>query len=224
MAEVSRYTADLLDQIGRSLSQRAYNQLLDMLMKREIPVGTVLQERRLAEILQISRTPTREALYRLETEGFITRKPGRVLIVKEFSDRELIEILHVRKILEAESATLAAGRIPVSELNAIEAEIQELLAKDGPTASEDWDVDDRFHSMIALHSGNGALAKIIQDLRLKTHMFNLDRMPERFEAGHREHLEVIAALRENDKEKARAGIEQHIENVKRSIIQKLSQM
>jgi DNA-binding GntR family transcriptional regulator len=224
MADAARYTAELLDRKERSLSQRAYDRILDMLIKREIPVGTVLQERRLAEILQISRTPAREALYRLETEGFITRKPGRVLIVKEFSARELIEILHVRKILESEGASLATGRIPTSELDAIETGILELMGKPSPTAAEDWEVDEQFHRMIAQYSGNTALAKMIQDLRLKTHMFNLDRVPERFEAGHREHLEVIASLRENNRDRARAAIEQHIENVKRSIIQKLSQM
>lgn len=204
-----------------SLSQMAYNALLDQLIRREIAVGSVLQERRLAEALAISRTPVRDALNRLESEGFITRKPGGVLVVKEFSTRELIETLHVRQILETEGARLATGRIPVAELDEVEAEIRALLAAPAPNAEKDWEVDSRFHSMIAARSGNAVLAKHIHDLRLKTHMFNMDRVPERFEIGHREHLSIIDALRREDREAARAGLYAHIENVKLSIIEKL---
>jgi len=224
MADASQYTAGLLDQNGRSLSRRAYDRILDMLIKREIPLGMVLQERRLAEILEISRTPIREALNRLETEGFVIRKPGRVLVVREISIRELIEILHVRKVLEADCITLAADTIPPSELDRVERAIRALLENPSPTAVEDWDVDEQFHGMIAQHTGNALLAKMVHDLRLKTHMFNLDRVPERFEAGHREHLDIIKALHAKNKDRAKAGIEQHIENVKHSIIQKLSQI
>jgi len=212
---------DTADEREASLSQVAYNALLDRLIRRQIPVGSVLQERRLAETLDMSRTPVREALNRLESEGFVTRKPGRVLVVKEFSTRELIETLYVRQILETESVGLATGRIPAAELDAAEAAIHALLAKSEPSADEDWEVDSRLHRTIAERSGNAVLAKMIHDLRVKTHMFNMDRVPERFEIGHREHLAIIDALRRGDRDAARAGIQTHIENVKLSIIEKL---
>jgi DNA-binding GntR family transcriptional regulator len=208
----------------RSLSQMAYDRLLEQMIAREIPVGSVLFERRLADSLQISRTPVREALNRLESEGFVTRKPGGVMIVKEFSVREMIETLHVRQVLEVESVRLATGRIPAEELAAIADQIRVLLASPSPSAEEDWTVDSRFHTTIAAHSGNGILAKMIHDLRLKTHMFNMERVPERFETGHREHLAIIAALEREDRAAARAGIHEHIENVKKSIIRKLSEI
>lgn len=210
-----------LEEREESLSQMAYNDLLDRLIKREIPVGSVLQERRLAEALAISRTPVRDALNRLESEGFITRKSGGVLVVKEFSTRELIETLHVRQVLEMEGVRLATGRIPPDELDEVEAAIRTLLAAEVRSAEDDWEVDSRFHRMIAERSGNAVLAKHIQDLRLKTHMFNMDRVPERFEIGHREHLAIIDALRRGDRDAARAGIQAHLENVKLSIIEKL---
>ncbi|QJP14977.1 GntR family transcriptional regulator [Starkeya sp. ORNL1] len=210
-----------LEEREESLSQMAYNDLLDRLIKREIPVGSVLQERRLAEALAISRTPVRDALNRLESEGFITRKSGGVLVVKEFSTRELIETLHVRQVLEMEGVRLATGRIPPAELDEAEVAIRALLAADEPSAEEDWEVDSRVHRMIAEKSGNAVLAKHIHDLRVKTHMFNMDRVPERFEIGHREHLAIIEALRRGDRDAARAGIQAHIENVKLSIIEKL---
>ncbi|MCS0495774.1 GntR family transcriptional regulator [Ancylobacter mangrovi] len=222
MKDREEETRATLEPAPRALSQMAYDQLLDRLIKREIPVGAVLQERRLAESLDISRTPVREALNRLESEGFVTRKPGRVLVVKEFSTRELIETLHVRQIMESEAISLAAPRIPPGELDAVEADIHALLAQQNPSAEDDWQVDSALHRMIAHHSGNGVLAGMIENLRVKTYTFNLDRMPERFEIGHREHLVMIDALRRRDREGARAAIQQHIENVKHSIILKLS--
>ncbi|WAT06654.1 GntR family transcriptional regulator [Rouxiella badensis] len=107
--------ADLIGEREQNLSTKAYEVLLNMLINRELPVNTVLQERRLAELLNISRTPVRDALNRLENEGFIIRAGGRTPVVKEFSIRELIETLHVRRTLESEAASLAAGRVPVSE-------------------------------------------------------------------------------------------------------------
>jgi DNA-binding GntR family transcriptional regulator len=208
----------------RSLSRTAYEQLLDKLMRREIPVGSVLLERRLAEQMEMSRTPVREALNRLENEGFVTRQPGGLLVVREFSVRELIETLHLRQILEAESVSLATGRIAEAEIDSIAQAIEALMAKAEPTAEEDWAVDSRFHQTIADHSGNAALAKLIFDLRLKTHMFNLERVPERFEVGHREHLAVLAALKRQDRDAARDGIRTHIENVRLSIIEKLNRI
>lgn len=222
MSEQPVSLASLFEQPEKSLSRRAYDLLMDQLIRREIPAGSVLQERRLAESLDISRTPVREALNRLETEGFITRTAGRQLVVKEFSTRELIETLHVRLIMEMESVGLATGRIAEADLDALEGEIRALLSGPSPTADQDWAIDCRFHSMIADASGNAVLARMINDLRLKTYMFNLNRVPERFEIGHQEHLRIIAALRARDREGARDGIRTHIENVKQSIIKKLS--
>lgn len=209
------------DDREKSLGQTAYDSLLDRLIRREIPIGAVLQERRIADILEMSRTPVRDALNRLESEGFVTRLPGGVLVVREFSTRELIETLHVRQILEVESVRLAAGRIPASELDAVEAEIRVLLAAPAVDAERDWAVDSRFHAMIAGYSGSAVLAKLIHDLRLKTHMFNMNRVPERFEIGHREHCAIIESLREGDAGSASEWIRLHIENVKQGILEKL---
>ena len=216
--------AAFLDERERSLSQRAYDHLLDRLIRREIAVGAVLQERRLAEMLAISRTPVRDALNRLESEGLLTRKAGGILVVTEFSTRDLIETLHVRQVLEMESVWLATGRIQTAELDALETDIRDLLTAEEPSSEDDWIIDSRFHGLIAERSGNTVLAKHINDLRLKTHMFNMDRVPERFVIGHHEHLAVIDALRRGDREQARAAIRAHLENVKLSIIEKLRSM
>lgn len=214
----------LLSVQKKSLGQKAYDRLLDMIITSEIPAGSVLQDRAISNLLNISRTPAREALFRLESEGFLARSPGRVLIVKEISVRDLIEILHIRRVLETESVTLATGRISPEILDSVAESIHALLAKSHPTVSEDWTVDDRFHGMVAHHSGNSALAKMIQDLRMKTRIFNINRVPERFILGNREHLAMIESLRRKDLDRARAQIQEHLDHVKESIVSKLCEI
>lgn len=222
--DASSYTTRLGARREQSLGQMAYDRLLDMLMRRDLPAGTVLHERRLAEMLDISRTPTREAMSRLETEGLIERQPGGMLVVKEFSLRELIEILHVRRLLERESVALATGRIPGAVLEDLRARIEDLMAAGDPDAPGNRELDRRFHELIADSSHNALLAKTIKDLRRKTQMFNLSRMPERFEAVHREHLAVLAALRAGDASGAADAIAAHLENFKQGIIRRLSEL
>ncbi|KNY24703.1 GntR family transcriptional regulator [Methylobacterium sp. ARG-1] len=222
--DAAAYASELGARRGQSLGLMAYDRLLDMLVRREIPAGTALHERRLAEMLDISRTPTREAMSRLETEGLVERQPGGMLVVKEFSLRELIEILHVRRLLERESVRLATGRIPQAELDRLRSDIEALLSAGDPLAPGNWELDRRFHELIADSSNNAILAKTIKDLRIKTQMFNLSRLPERFEPVHREHLAIVAALHAGDAAAAADAIEAHIENLKQSIIRRLSEI
>jgi DNA-binding GntR family transcriptional regulator len=224
MTSGSTYQGAYNDEKSNNLGETAYERLLDMMIKRELAANMVLQERPLADFLKISRTPLRYALNRLENEGFLDRTPGRALVVKAFSIRELMETLHVRAVLEMEAAKLSAGRIPADELDAIERDVQAILIAENPSAEEDWEVDSRFHNMMARHSGNSVIASMIETLRLKTHMFNLYRVPERFAVGHREHLAIIDALRRKDTIGAQQGILSHIENVKSGIIAKLSEI
>lgn len=214
--------AEMLTQTEQNLSEKAYEALLKMLINREIPVNTCLQERRLAEILDISRTPVRDALNRLENEGFIGRAAGRTQVVKEFSTRELIETLNVRRTLEAEAARLSAGRVPRQELDDMEAQIRQLMADENPSSEKDWALDSQLHATMALYSENRLLVQYIETLRLKTRMFNLRQLPERFDAGHMEHLAIIEGLRSTNPVAAATAVSEHIDNVKESILYRLS--
>lgn len=207
----------------KNLSEYAYDRLLDLMLNGTLPGGTALQERRLAEVLDISRTPIREALGRFEGEGLISRQAGRLLVVKEYTVREFIEILHVRQVMETETAGLTARRPPLAELAEMRAAVLGLMTGSEPSVTEHWAVDDQLHDLIAGNSGNHTMATMIRDLRRKTRIFNFTRMPERFEPGCREHLTIIDAIMSGDEAGAREAMSAHIENVKQSIIRKLGE-
>ena len=105
-----------------SLAASAYERLHGMVLSGVIAGGQVIQERRLAGQLGLSRTPVREALGRLEGEGLL-RREGRHLLCSNVSVAEVMEILSVRRLLEAEAARSAAVRLPLPQLEGLRAAI-----------------------------------------------------------------------------------------------------
>jgi DNA-binding GntR family transcriptional regulator len=207
---------------ARSLSERAYERLLDMLLSGELPAGTILQERRLAVALKISRTPIREALGRLEAEGLVSRQLGRLMTV-QISVQAYIEILNVRKLLEVEAAGLAASRkIDKTSAENVRAAIWALMETPSPTPAQHWAVDDMVHGVICRAGDNALLASMLRDLRRRTHVFNTRRIPSRLRPGCLEHLAIIDAVAAGDAAKARALMAEHIDNVKEAIVEQLA--
>lgn len=97
------------------------------------------------------------------------------------------------------------------------------MIKKVPLTDDDWAADARIHDLITSHCGNKMMADYIKTLRLKTHMFNLSATPERFEEGHREHLQIIQALRDNQPEVAQRLVAAHIDHIRDGIISRLNQ-
>lgn len=211
----------------KRLALQAYEQVLDLIMSRRIAPGTLLQERRLADHLQMSRTPVRDALLMLEGEGLLVRQGSRGLQVKSMNVEDFIENLSIRKLLEPEAARLAAGRVADEHLASLRDRLQALIrqAEAGGGAPERSDVrriDEELHSAISDAAGNRQMAAIIRTLRLQTQFFDLRSVPERFEATCREHLMIVEALRGDRPEEAANAMRTHLDGVRASIIARLS--
>ena len=207
-----------------SASNLAYDTLLDLIVTRTLPAGSVLREQALAETVGVSRTPLREALSRLAGEGLVARQANRSLVVKPITVRDYIEALHVRRLLEVETATRATGRLSAEVIGRLRARVEELMADPKPSVRDHWSVDDAVHDAICLAGGNDLMADIIKSLRRKTRLFNLKRMPNRFVPGCEEHLVLLDAIASGDREAAGEAMAGHIENVKLSILEKLAEI
>lgn len=209
-----------LDDMGeeKSLGERTYLLISDMILKGELAYGDPVQERRLAEHMNVSRTPVREAISRLEAEGFLERSGGRV-VVREVRLKEFVEILHVRKLLECDAVREAAKNADAKELQKIRGTIEKLMEKKSVTALELREVDDMFHNFIARSSNNSLVNELINDLRRRTAMFDHERLPDRKQPGSKEHLDIIDALEKRDGALASARMARHINNVHSSIFE-----
>lgn len=206
----------------QNLTQMVYDKLIEILIRGELRPGDVITERKMAERLNASRTPVREALGRLESEGLVYKQASRGVTVSPFSAEKFIEILNVRQLLEGDAARLAAGNLPKGRITEIRAIQAELAANPEPSLEDIWHADDILHGEIAQASGNELLANMIRDLRRMTHVFNAYRTAGRNGFTTPDSSALLDALETGDSAAAQKAMVDHIAGVKMEIIDRLS--
>ncbi len=200
------------------LSQVAYDFVLHMIVNRDLPGGTVIQERKLADSLGVSRTPMREALGRLEGEGWLVRLTDRLLLVKVVTLDEYLQALQVRRLLETEAIVIATPRMDKRKLEKLRADVQELSDHPNPTSDMHWKIDGILHGAIAEASGNAVMASVIANLRLITQLFEVQTVPRRITPGCAEHLAILDALIAGDPKTARKAMRTHLDRVRAGVM------
>ncbi|GGM66652.1 GntR family transcriptional regulator [Thermogymnomonas acidicola] len=208
-----------------NLSEVAYRSLINKIVYGEIHMGQTLTETQLIKLLGMSRTPIREALIALETEGLLFRT-GRSFSVLFLSAEEIKEMYQVRVILEAEAARLFAKNATEDNLRALAAVLDELRKLNESKNPEPYvlaDVSSRFHSTIAAGSGNRYVEKYANDIRLKLRVVrvslftSLDRMNDEL----KEHTEIFQSLKERDSEGAWKKMYEHETKTMQYVIEKV---
>lgn len=217
----------MLNQPDTRMALQAYEKILDMIMSRQLKPGGLIQERRLADHLQMSRTPVRDALLMLEGEGLLVRSEGRGLQVRFMDIKDFVDNLAVRELMEPEAARLSIGNLDQAALKELEIQLEELLVlarSGGPAPERDLvrNLDQSLHDMVAVGSGNAQIANIIRMLRNQTKIFDVRSIPQRLEATCLEHIEIIQALKQGHADAAAAAMRKHLAGVRRSIISHLA--
>ncbi len=214
----------ILDEKTSTLGHSTYERLRSMIFSGSLPAGEALQEKKLAERLGVSRTPVREAMTRLTMEGLVQRSAGLTPVVRRLSTSDFIEILHIRRLLEVEAAGLAAQKGGSEELADIRKRIAAFAQGHVPSPPDHIAADDQLHACVAALAGSSLLTGLIHDLRQKTKIFDMGRVPERFEPGIAEHLEIIDAIMSRDSVRAETAMRNHIDNVRMSVINHLRRL
>jgi DNA-binding GntR family transcriptional regulator len=205
-----------------SRSEAAYQGLLKILISGELRPNDVIMERRIAERLQVSRTPLREAVRRLEGEKLITRQSAGTLVVSPMSTEDFLNILQVRRILEGEAARRAASRISSDELQKIREQMVAVRNGGQPPGTDPNSLGRQLHELIAQAASNPILSSMIEDLGKRTRLFM--RVPEWRSQVTNEHLAIIDSLLLRDSEGARIAMEKHIDHLRVYILDKLSNL
>lgn len=189
----------------------AYAMILDAIERGDYSPGSRLVESELAERLGVSRTPVREALQRLETQGMLTRD-GRSLIVASLDHNQLAELYTVRAELEGLAARLAARHATAEEVRVLRGMTQDdrrLLGGDPRALSR---ANKRFHKLIHLASHNRFL---VQQLDLVHRSMALMATTSfaaegRDEVALAEHDQIAEAIAAGDGDAAYAALKSHI--------------
>ena len=201
------------------LSEKAYRLIKEKVVTLELPPSAVIDEHVLMQELDLGRTPIREALQRLDSEGLVNIVPRRGTFVNDISVTDLQKIFELRIVLEGFCARLAARRITEKQLEKMEKVLRELHDLQEGDSQSLMSIDKRFHRLLYASADNEFLADILDrlyDLSLRLWYLVLNRLDE-VRHSIEQHVQVFYALEEGDGAQAEAVIQKHIQEFQQSI-------
>lgn len=208
-----------------TLADRVYENLKQRILRQEFPCGERLNIAALAKDLNVSNTPVREAISRLEKVGLVKIIPYRGPYVRSLSASETAEVYDVRISLEVLAARLAALHADPESLARIEGRLEEYaLARIDGNRDEVLNADIRFHESVALASGNRTLIDMLAMLSDWTLLFMQFGVPPSRtpSASGATHESILEAIRSGDKELAASAMRKHLVVGKAALVQQLS--
>jgi DNA-binding GntR family transcriptional regulator len=196
----------------RSSGAGAYERLLRAIEEGELAPGRRLREAVLAERFQISRTPVREALGRLEAQGLVAHEPHRGASVAQLDYGQVSELYDLREVLEGTAARLAAIHASAVETEILEEMVvrDRTLLGDAPALAR---TNRLFHRQIHGAARNRFLQSTLETMRLSLVLLpgaTTLAAPDRASESLAEHAAIVAAIRAHDGDAAEAAARAHI--------------
>lgn len=191
--------------------QSAYRRLIDEIRSGALAPGARLREIELAERMGISRTPVREAIRQLESDGLVSHLPRQGATIRSLDHAEVVELYEMRAVLEGTAARLAAraaSDIELAELVALNAELAAV-----PAGAQAREINRIFHRTLIEAARNRFLIKAMSALQKTLLILGPTTLaePERAVAAVAEHGAVLDALQSRDGAGAEVAMRAHVE-------------
>jgi len=193
------------------------------IIKRELAPGTRLVESELAQVMQVSRWPIRQAIMRLEQENLVVRYPNRGAYVIDFTEDDVREIYDLRRLLEGHCAREACVRLTPTDIETLEkhiASLHSLIERSDFAAAADPDI--AFHRTIFDIAGSARLRTMWELLVAPVHTLlvlrNARRSRDVSYGTRRAHLDILEALKSGDPNRAEAAAVRHLEGSVQSLV------
>ncbi len=184
--------------VRRTLHVEVLTRLRDMIIEGRLEPGARINETVVGRQLGVSRTPLREAIKTLVSEGLVAILPAKGAVVRSFSQADLAKSLETLKILEQNAGRLACERASDAEIAHIESLHSQMLTRYAARERLDYfKLNQMIHSAIVAASGNHILAELHGTLqaRVKRARYVGNGQPEKWSAAVEEHDEMIRALK-----------------------------
>jgi DNA-binding GntR family transcriptional regulator len=197
------------------LRQSVYEALVELVVEGRLRPGQHLVETELARQLGVSRQPVREALHRLEAEGWVDMRPNQGAFVHVPTDEEVDQLLDARELLEVETARLAAQAATADDLARLR-----LICREGEAVVEAGDtgrfvtVNNQFHAELARVAGNAVLAELAEIVGRRVRWYYRQVAPMRGHESCAEHRDMVEALEAGDRERASSIARKHTERTR----------
>ena len=199
--------------INRPLYEDVADRLREQIFSKELAPGSWLDEQSLAKQFGISRTPMREAIKVLASEGLITMKMRRGAYVTEVARKDLEQIFTILSLLEGEAAREAAAKASEEELNQLDYWHHRLeKAAADRDIEQFFEINGKFHELIREIAGNCWMNGVIEDLRkvLKLHRRDSLTSTGRLQNSLIEHRAILNALLKRDQAGAESIMRKHM--------------
>lgn len=208
----------------KSLNQLAYESIHAEILDGKLSPGTRIKQEELTERLGVSRTPVREALRRLGTEGLIQFVRRNVAIVSAIPRKRIEEIFELRILLEGHAAERASEVVDQKALEKMRRMIQEMDASHSKKQIEKLlSKNAEFHRYISSLSGNETLIQMLEMIWRDIRRLRIEYLytPEGHQRSVREHKELVNALESKDKKVIRKVVHQHSQHTMEGILDTL---
>lgn len=210
----------------KPLREIVFETLREAIINATLKPGERLMEIQLAEEMGVSRTPVREAIRKLELEGFVVMVPRKGAYVAGISMKDIADVFEIRAAMEGLAAGLAAERITEEELE----QLERILVKVGECVNNSdleklIEVDTEFHDTLFKASRNERLVQIVSNLREQIQRFRTASLatPGRMQFALQEHKNIVEAVSDRNVELAQSLAREHIENAENSMLDVLKE-
>jgi DNA-binding GntR family transcriptional regulator len=194
--------------VKQSSAERAYEHLRQMIMTYQFLPGEKINDRALAMQLEASRTPLREALNRLVSEGLVTATTNEGFACRPLDPKEIFDLYELRAVIESHGARLATERASNAEIAKLEVLLEAATPEDQHAELVERDV--QFHEMIAKLSGNHELLHSLQTINTRVYFIRwIDRVNRQQETDTA-HLNIFNAMMAGDGDLASKLMYNHI--------------
>lgn len=209
----------------KPLREMVFESLREAIIHGRLKPGERLMEIQLAEEMGVSRTPVREAIRKLELEGFVVMVPRKGAYVAGISVKDIVDVFEVRAALEGLAAGLAAERITEEELEELERTLVKSSVGSGDDINKIIEGDSSFHEIIYKASRNQRLVQIITHLKEQIHRFRMTSLsqPGRTKLAMDEHKKIVEAISDRNVELAQKLASEHVENAEQSLLNALGE-
>jgi DNA-binding GntR family transcriptional regulator len=206
------------------LTEQAYLAIKAEILANRLSPGAPLPIERFIREMNLSRTPVREAILKLQREGFVEVLPRLGTFVAQLDLRKIKEMYHVRAVLEGSAAKLAAPRLHPETLARLEEKLSALKVKGrNIQLQEISEAGQELHRTIIDGCDNQLLATTIRGLQDHFQRFRHVSLqfPEKVLSSHQEHLAILSALRARNGDKAEKLVREHFEHASRFLVESL---
>jgi DNA-binding GntR family transcriptional regulator len=221
--------ANIFDPLpAQRLGDRVYAHLIEAIATNRLPQGTRIQEDVLATQMGVSKTPVREALRRLEAEGFISVDPHRTPVVRRLEPRDVEELYNVREFLERLVARSIASVRPaavLAEMEMLQAAAEAQLASGSPVDVRDSvSYNRRFHGLLFQGAGNKRLSRLYQliDVDVRRLSYQSIQVSGRQRDAVVQHRAILEAMKAGDADHAEALMVQHVQQARDDVLRQMA--